>query len=94
MEIDVDKLEHLFDEKYKVLVVDGNSDATYENWVGYCDKHNILLLHPEWMRDTLNDNGMRGKVCVHSPESDHEASPWLLVPLKLAEKAMVLGFLP
>jgi hypothetical protein len=94
MDIDIDKLERLFKAKYESLVVDENPDATYENWVGYCDGHEIFLLHPEWLVDSLNDNAMKGMVCIHTPEEDRDASPWLLVPRKFAERALILGGLP
>lgn len=101
--MDIDKLERLFKQKYESLVVDENPDATYENWILYCDRHKVLLLHPEWMRDTLNhpdwmrdtlNEGLKNRVCIHTPEEDGDASPWLLVPRKFAERALILGALP
>jgi hypothetical protein len=97
--MDTHKLERLFRAKYENILKDGEfstSDAIYEKWVGYCDKHKILLLHPEWLVDSLNDNAMKGMVCIHSPECQvmNTASPWLLVPKKFAERALILGGLP
>lgn len=92
--MDADKLEKMFKVKYATLVVEGNPDATYENWVGYCDKYKIFLLHPEWLRDTLNEDGLRGRICVHTPEPDFDPPPWLLVPRKFAQRALILGYLP
>jgi hypothetical protein len=97
--MDTHKLERLFRAKYENILKDGEfstSDAIYEKWVGYCDKHKILLLHPEWRVDSLNDNAMKGMVCIHSPECQvmNTASPWLLVPKKFAERALILGGLP
>jgi hypothetical protein len=91
--MDIEKLELLFKVKYESLVVDENPDATYENWLVYCDSHKVLLLHPEWMRDTLNE-GLKGRICIHTPEESRDASPWLLVPKKFAERALILGGLP
>jgi hypothetical protein len=91
--MDTDKLEHLFQAKYKKLVVEGNPDATYENWFSYCDKYKIFMLHPEWLAETLNE-GLKGRICIHTPEEDKEAAPWLLVPKKFAERALILGGLP
>ncbi len=98
MEIDTDKLEGLFKERYATLKVDGSPDATYENWFDYCDKHKIIILHPEWLVETLNEEATRRMVCIHSPEKNGdmpgEPSPWLLVSKKFAEKCLALGGLP
>jgi len=90
--MDTEKLEEMFRVKYESLVARAAGDV-YEDWIGYCDKHKILLLHPEWLADTLNE-GLKGRVCIHTPEEGRDASPWLLVPRKFAERAMILGFLP
>lgn len=95
--MDTDKLERLFRAKYKTLIVEGGPDATYENWISYCDDNKILLLHPEWLVETLNEEGLKGRICLHSPEpEDHDLSnsPWMLVPRKFAERALILGGLP
>ena len=93
MDIDFDKLEQLFRDKYEKLVSAAeDSDEIYESWISYCDKHKVFLLHPEWMRESLNE-GMKGRICIHTPE-DSLASPWLLVPKKFAERVLILGFLP
>jgi hypothetical protein len=98
MEIDALKLEGLLEERYATLKVEGSPDATYENWLDYCDKHKIIILHPEWLAETLNEEGMRGRICIHSPEKNGdmpgERAPWLLVSKKFAEKCLVLGGLP
>jgi len=98
MEIDTYKLEKLFKERYVTLKVEGSPDSTYEKWLDYCDKHKIIILHPEWLAETLNEDGMRGRICIHSPEKNGdmpgEPSPWLLVPKKFAEKALALGGFP
>lgn len=93
MDIDTEKLELMFRVKYKSLEVE-DPDITYDNWIRYCDKNNIFLLHPDWLVETLNEEGLKRRVCIHSPEHQklQIASPWLLVPRKFAEKAMVLGF--
>lgn len=90
--MDYVKLERLFDEKYKAL----NATPDDEVWVNYCDLHKIVMLHGEWLAETLNDGGMRGKVCIRNCEEIfHEnVCPWLLVPKKFAERALVLGYLP
>jgi hypothetical protein len=94
--MDTEKLERLFKIKYKALVVEGDPDVTYDNWVGYCDRHKIFLLDPDWLAETLNEEGLRGRICVHSPEYQtmNTASPWMLVPKKFAERALILGGLP
>jgi hypothetical protein len=95
MDIDTEKLELLFRERYRTLKVDGNEGATYENWIIYCNKYEIFLLHPEWLKETLNEDGLKGRICVHTPEPDGlDPSPWLLVPREFAERALVLGGLP
>jgi len=94
--MDTGKLEELFKTKYASLVVEGSPDATYENWIGYCDENNIFLLHPHWLKESLNEGEMKGRICIHTPEkaADVEVSPWLLVPRKLADRALILGYLP
>ena len=93
MKIDPEKLEKLFKEKFQKIMVPGSPDATYERWIWYCDEHKIFMLHPEWLADTLNE-GLKGRICIHNPEEQETASPWLLVPKKFAEKCLVLGGLP
>lgn len=94
MNIDRDKLEILFQERYKSL--GAKPDDEDEFWVGYCDKHKIIMLHGEWLADTLNEGKMKGRVCIINPEEVfHEnVCPWLLVPKKFAERCLVLGGLP
>lgn len=94
--MDTDKLEKMFRAKYKTLIVEGGLDATYENWISYCDDNKILLLHPEWLAETLNEEGLKGRICLHSPEFQElsHASPWMLVPKKFAQRALILGGLP
>jgi hypothetical protein len=91
--MDIDKLERMFKVKYKALAKNAGDE---EFFVNYCDEHKILMLHPEWLAETLNDNAMKGMVCIHSPEHQvlNTASPWLLVPKKFAERALILGGLP
>lgn len=96
--LDTDKLEKLFKERYESLVSKSDPPsyrARYE-WLDYCDKHKIIMLHGEWLVDTLNEGKMRGRVCIHNCEVIfHEnVCPWLLVPKKFAEKCLVLGGLP
>lgn len=96
--MDTEKLELLFRERYRTLKVDGDAEATYENWITYCDKYKIFLLHPDWLMETLNKDGLKGRICVHTPEPagwpPADPSPWLLVPRKFAERALILGGLP
>lgn len=97
MEIDPDKLEDLFKTRYEQLSPehDSGSDFPGEFWVDYCDKHEIVMLHQEWLRDTINQ-GIKDKVCIHNcEEMFHEnVCSWLLVPKKFAERALILGGLP
>lgn len=93
MLIDVEKLEKLFEAKYKIF--DQNEDDAFMN---YCDNHGIIFLHHDWVQDEFN-KPRRGMICVMNPEkgdtSDNvDYCPWLLVPKKIAEKALVLGSLP
>lgn len=88
MNIDVDKLEEIFLKRHEELrsKVDASDTEFYINW---CDKHEVFILHPEWLRETINE-GLGEKVCIHSPEG---GLMWLLVPRKLAEKTLVLGYI-
>jgi hypothetical protein len=96
MSIDHEKLEKLFDKKFMELWKDPKDP---EFWVNYCDEHKVLMVHPEWIKETLNEEGLRGRVFIDNPETQYHAvgvnvSPWLLVPRKFAEKCLVLGGLP
>lgn len=88
MEMNLEKLEELFRERYETLQEDP------EAWVDYCDEHKIVLMHPQWVRETFNE-GHKNMVCIFSPEDDYDAGNlWLLVPKELAEKSLALGGLP
>lgn len=88
MEIDPDKLETLFAERYGKIALDEMGEA----WIGYCDEYKIEILHPEWLRETIND-GVGDRICIHSPE-DSEGPLWLLVPREFAVKCLAMGGLP
>lgn len=89
--IDLDKLEEIFDERYRELRGDKPEDDEF--FVNYCDLHGIVMVHLDWVKDTFNERH-EDKVCIMSPETIAEAPAWLLVPKKLAEKTLVLGYLP
>ena len=94
MEIDPDKLETLFAERYEKLegVLRrrlGRGLPSYEHWIDYCDEHKIEILHPEWLRETINQ-GVGDRICIHNPE-DSEGPVWLLVPKEFAAKCLALG---
>jgi hypothetical protein len=88
--MDIDKLERMFKAKYKALAKDAGDE---EFFVNYCDEHKIVMVHPEWVKETFNERH-RGMVCIDSPENTVTSSPWLLVPKKFAERALILGGLP
>lgn len=95
--MDLDKLEELFAESYRKLCEKQEKEPLENSsfYIDWCDKHKIIMLHPEWLIETLNEGKMRGRVCIHSPEGGSDPfAPWLLVPKKMAEKALVLGHLP
>jgi hypothetical protein len=98
--MDTEKLYGLFKRRYDTLAIEADerssdgSDEEDEFFINYCDKHKIIMLHSDWMCETLNSGGMRNRVCIVSPEEDEECAFWLLVPKKFAEKALVLGGLP
>lgn len=89
--IDLDRLQEIFGKRYRELASDAKDDEFFVDW---CDRNKIIMLHPEWLSDTLNEGRMRGRVCIASPEKSDDPPPWLLVPKKLAEKTLVLGYLP
>lgn len=90
MQIDLDKLEHLFDDRYRELHAAKKDD---EFFINYCDEHGIQMMHAEWVRECFNEP--RGdKICVLSPEDGYDSPNWLLVPREFAERAIVLGILP
>jgi CDP-glycerol glycerophosphotransferase (TagB/SpsB family) len=81
----IDKLEELFQEKYNILAKNPDDD---EFWINYCDKHDVLLMHPDWVADFFNNE--KDKICISNTEKND--CPWLLVPKTFAEKVLVLGF--
>lgn len=92
--IDVDKLEEIFKKRYEELSDEASDEEFFVNW---CDEHKILIMHAEWVRETFNES-RKDMVCIFHPHDfDPEAQfpcNWLLVPKKLAEKTLVLGYLP
>lgn len=89
-----EKLEELFKKKYEELKKKNHGEP-YDNefWVSYCDKHNILLMHSEWVAEFFN-NERKNKICIENPEEGNDACFWLLVFKDFAEKALVLNGLP
>ena len=97
--MNIEKLEKLFSIKYESVVTEpfqheyilnqNNRVAGDHRWVDYCDKYKILIVHPEWIKETFNEN-RKNMICIDSPENNW----WLLVPKKFAEKCLVLGYLP
>lgn len=92
--IDIEKLEDIFKKRHRDLCRDEDSLKNESFFIDWCDDNKIIMLHPDWLVDTLNEGKMKGRVCINSPEREDNTSPWLLVPKKLAEKALVLGYLP
>ena len=88
--IDFDRLQEIFGKRYRELASDAKDDEFFVNW---CDRNKIIIVHSEWVQDEFN-NPRRDMVCVMSPEEGPNIAQWLLVPSKLAEKTLVLGYLP
>jgi len=82
----IEKLEAIFKKKYDELTEKATDN---DFWVDYCDRHKIKIMHPEWVKESFNEE-RKGMLCIYSPEN----SWWLLVPKKFAEKVLVLGNLP
>jgi hypothetical protein len=82
----IEKLESIFKKKYDELKNKATDD---DFWVDYCDRQKIKIMHPEWVKESFNEE-RKGMLCIYSPEN----SWWLLVPKKFAEKVLVLGYLP
>ena len=94
MDIDLDKLEGLFDERHRQLVELRKGALDESFFIDYCDEHKIVMVHRDWVREAFNEP-RKDKVCIWSPEeSDYDKLAWLLVPRKFAERALILGFLP
>jgi hypothetical protein len=96
MEIDIYRLEDLFGKRYGELCSGEEFRANKDFFIDWCDRHKIVMLHADWLPETLNDDGMRGMVCIMSPEANEvkDAPPWLLVPREFAERTLILGHLP
>lgn len=88
--MDLDKLQDIFDDRYKSLYREKRDD---EFFINYCDEHGIVMMHGEWVRECFNEP-REDKICILSPEDAHNSPNWLLVPRQFAERALVLGFLP
>jgi len=89
-EVNLDRLQEIFANRYRELAFAAKNDEFFVDW---CDKHKIIIVHSEWVQDEFN-NPRRNMVCVLSPETGQNIAQWLLVPKKLAEKTLVLGYLP
>lgn len=85
--MNLEKLETIFKKRYQELLSAQQNEDDF--WVDYCDRHEIKIMHPEWVKECFNEEG-KGMVCIFSPENEW----WLLVPKKLAERVLVLGYLP
>lgn len=83
---------HPRDARYASLKPLDTQNPAYEHWIDYCDEHGVVILHPEWLRETINE-GIGDKICIHSPE-DSGGPVWLLVPREFAEKCIAMGGLP
>lgn len=93
--MNIDKLEDIFAERYKELADEAKDDEFFVNW---CDKHKVVIMHAEWVREVFNDAN-KDMVCIFHPiefdrSTEQQLSNWLLVPRKLADKTLVLGYLP
>lgn len=91
LDLDLDKLESIFDDRYRELHAGKSEDDEF--FVNYCDAHGIVMVHHDWVRDAFNEPH-KDKVCIMSPEDGFNNPAWLLVPISLAEKTLVLGYLP
>lgn len=93
--MDIEKLERLFSRRYDELCREGLRPLNHGNdfFVDWCDRHKIVMMHNDWVQDEFN-KPRRNKVCIMSPEEGRNSCPWLLVPKKFAERALVLGYLP
>lgn len=96
----IEKLEELFQEKYDSLAKNPDDD---EFWVNYCDKHDVLLMHYDWVADFFNNE--KEKICISNPEKHdrhgrfagrgrEQLCPWILVPKDFAEKVLVMNGFP
>ena len=88
-ERDVKKLEVIFNAKYDAMNHAKSPQNTSNRgfWFDYCKRHNIEMIQcrvDRWMCKDLD------VICISSPENDF----WLLVPKNMAEKVIVLGYLP
>jgi hypothetical protein len=84
--MNLEKLEAIFIKRYDELK---KKDADDDFWVDYCDRHKIKIMHAEWVKECFNEEN-EGVVCIFSPENEY----WLLVPKRMAERVLVLGYLP
>lgn len=93
MEIDPDKLEKLFQKRHQELSLSTKNNPEF--WIDYCDKHKIIMMHSEWVREEIN-HPRKNMICIHNVEEKyHEyVCDWLLVPKKFADKCLILGGLP
>lgn len=88
-----DKLQAMFNVRYEGFKSRLYADESW--WIDHCDKLKVVITGPEWMRDHFNNNAAT-HICIDNPEPADLADDfyWLLVPLDLAERALMLGGIP
>lgn len=87
------KLQSFFDSKYESLVDSYGTPS--DQWIDYCDSVKVSIVDPESIQRYFNENAS-DYICIGNPEPPESAQEfyWLLVPLDLAERALMLGGIP
>ena len=87
------RLQSFFDRKYEELP--DSEEMQSDLWIDYCDGVKVLIVDPESIERHFNDDPEL-HVCIFNPEPPENAQEfqWLLVPLELAERALMLGGIP
>lgn len=89
----LDRLQSFFDRKYEDLLE--SEEPLSDQWIDYCDLLKVRIIDVESIQMCFN-NEPEGYVCLFNPEPPENAREfhWLLVPLDLAERALMLGGIP
>ena len=89
----LDRLQSFFDRKYEELPE--SDEPLNDFWIDYCDSMKVLIVDIESIKRHFNDDS-EIYVCIFNPEPPENAQDfqWLLVPLDLAERSLMLGGIP
>lgn len=96
----INKLEELFNDKYLKMLDETESDSIAngefdELWDDYLDENNCKVQKVAWTSlYALADYCSKNNLIKITDPQESGAARYILVPIKFAEKALTLRFLP